>query len=113
MLEKCLKNFEDDPADTDINIQVTCACCGATVKDSNIEEENAKDVESSNSEEQESVKGINIGAEKEIKKDILQSKTPRKSRCGSCFSCCFKRSIDTDEAMVERTTDLHFTSPRT
>ena len=36
-LRRCLSHINEDEAD-DINVQVSCACCGGTVKDSNIDQ---------------------------------------------------------------------------
>ena len=37
MLQKCLAALQDGSDSDDINVQVSCACCGGSVKDSKID----------------------------------------------------------------------------
>ena len=91
MLQKCLASLQDDNAD-DINVQVSCACCGSIVKESNIEHNDdcAKE---------------NCGGKDE--RDLLQSRPPRVARFGCCFSLRRKSVTEKDKRLAEKAIDLH------
>lgn len=92
LLRKCLDKFEDDNVD-DINVQVSCACCGGIVKESNIERDNNDD------------ENTNDG--RKVERDLLQSKSSRLIRFGSRFSNRSKSVSEKDQGVAEKTVDVH------
>lgn len=108
MLDKCLKNFGDDSDPEDINVQISCACCGGVVRDANIDQVDGN-VKSAESEEEEEAEERDRDR-KAIERHILQPKPSRRS----CFCCCFSKSRrripSEDEGMAVKTTNLHTTS---
>ena len=91
MLRQCLDNLQGDNAD-DINVQVSCACCGSVVKESNIEADDDNTQEKSGGK---------------TKGDLLRSKSSRITRFRSRFSLRSKSLDEKDKGMVEETADIH------
>ena len=89
----------DDDGD-DINVQVSCACCGSVVKESTIED-NDDD------------KGKDKPDGEPVKPNLLRSKSSSSTRLGSCFGCCGDSASKNDKGVVEKATDVHTTSTST
>ena len=104
MLRKCLDKIDDESDDSNVNVQVSCACCGGTVKDTNIDQTDDNATTETDRVEQ--------SRRTAIEDDILQSGTAGGAKLGSCFSCCCKGAPEEDKGMATETINLHTTQTR-
>ena len=95
MLRKCLECLQTDNTD-DINVQVSCACCGSIVKEANIEH--------NDDEEKQGGK---------VEGDILQPESSRITRFRSCFSLRRKSISETNKRVAEKAVHIHTPSSST
>ena len=81
--------MRDSPS-VDANVRVNCACCGGIVQEDNINDEERTE------------ENVKVATEqgKAIERDLLQSRKPRRTRLGSCFSCCCKSVSEEDQRMA-------------
>ena len=103
MLRKCLGLLNDSGGEgVDANVRVNCACCGGIVREDATSNEAAKEVEENDKDAtkpRESIEG-----------DILRPRQPRRTRLGSCFSCCCKSLSTEGQRMASEAANLHTTS---
>lgn len=104
LLQKCLKQMENDDDGDDINVQVSCACCGGVVKESKIED-NVDGTEKT----EEKVES----RREEIEPNLLRSQSSGSTRLCSCFGGCGESATEKDKGMVEKTANVHITSTGT
>ena len=103
MLRKCLDKLDDESDDSKVNVQVSCACCGSTVKEANIDQTDDNAPSEKDADNVEQRRG------NEIENNILQSGTSSGTRLGSCLGCCCKGVREEDEGMAKETINLHAT----
>ena len=97
LLQKCLDKLDDDNAN-DINVQVSCACCGGIVKESNVELEDDNETKNGRGE---------------VERDLLRSKSSRLTRFNSRFSISRKSNAEKDPTMAKETVNVHSPSTST
>ena len=107
MLRKCLEEMNDDSDGDDINVQVSCACCGSVVKEANIDQvdENAPNTVDITDKKRRNEKTKRSRETTET--NLLRSKQSGSTKFSSCFSCCCKRTTKKDKTMVSQAIDLH------
>ena len=103
MLRKCLDKLDDESDDSKVNVQVSCACCGSTVKEANIDQTD------DNAPSEKDADDVERRGGKEIEDNILRSGTSSSTRLDSCLGCCCKGVREEDERMAKETIDLHTT----
>ena len=109
MLEKCLKELGNDSDPDDINVQISCACCGGIVKEANIEQGDGKPEEKEESQPDKERKRHRRDG-KEVKENILRSKSSRRSRFCCCLGKSSERVSSKDESLAQKAIDLHSSS---
>ena len=109
MLRKCIDNLGgDSDAPNDINVQVSCACCGGIVKESTIEDnDNPKRDEGDDKakEIQQQYRGRD-----EIDGNILLSKPPRRFKFRRCIGRWCKCISRQDKSMADKAAYI-YTAP--
>ena len=114
MLQNCLEELRgnsDEP--DDINVQISCACCGGIVKEATIETNDEANKENEENEAINNDVSTQHRRSDETEGNILQSKASGRSKLSQCFGKCCKCFAKKNETMVNETKYVYTTSAGT
>ena len=107
MLRKCLEEMNDDSDGDDINVQVSCACCGSVVKEANIDQVDENGFDTVDIANKKRKKEKTKRSRETTERNLLRPQQSSSTKFPCCFSCCCKRAAKKDKRMVSEAIDVH------